>query len=374
VLTTYTPITEISIEQALCLPSDSLLVLSPSDRACRSYASMWTHRLHAQHATNQSISTNTTLPRFSTLKAWFADIWNEGQLFGCIPDVRTPISPTIELALWRHFASEIISVGSAESGVLANLFSEAWMIEHGYGDHALRADTPPFSMDSSGDLYRSVRARFSNALIHNGAITTAELPNALLKYAHSLALFVPDNLLQTPSFAPIVSEQRTLSALAEEHHQCKLLRIENADSYGTATRTHTQRSVFSNPRTEMEASIEWASQSLAYSKDSSKVQQQFTIVVPNLRQVRGAWQRALRDADLPFNISLGLPVSAYPWAAAGFTLAGALTQKVSTEKITQALRHPRWGYNDAIKSAISQREHALLESDKFRYPIFWVIC
>ncbi len=361
--TTYGSIPEVSIEQALSLPSDSLLVLSPSDRARRAYVSMWMHKARRQHKTRQSIAADTTLPRFSTLKAWFADIWNEGQLYGHIFDARTLISPATEAALWRHYASEVTNAGSAECGLLANVFSEAWTLEHGYGDHAIGTGIPPFAPNSSGDLYRSVRTRFIDTLRQREAITSAELPNALLKYAASVAPLVPAFLVQTPSFAPLVSEQRTLFALANTRNECKLLCIENDDSSDITANSHVHRRIFPDQRTEMQAAIEWASQSLAISNDLLDTQQQVTIVVPDLRQVRGVWQRAMRDADLPFNISLGLPVSAYPWAAAGFTLAGSLTQKISTEKITQALRHRRWGYNDAIKSAISRRERMLLESD-----------
>ncbi len=361
--TTYGSIPEVSIEQALSLPCDSLLVLSPSDRARRAYVSIWMHKARRQHGTHQSIAADTTLPRFSTLKAWFADIWNEGQLFGLISDARTLVSPATEAALWRHYAAEVTSAGSAESGLLANVFSEAWMLEHGYGDHALGARIPPFAPNSSGDLYRSVRTRFIDALRQREAITRDELPNALLKCATSVAPLIPAFLVQTPSFAPLVSEQRALLAFANARHECKLLCIGNHDSGDVPTNNHIQRRLFPDPRTEMQASIEWASQSLALSNGRSDTHQQVTIVVPDLRQVRGAWQRAIRDVDLPFNISLGLPVSAYPWAAAGFTLAGSLTQKISTEKITQALRHQRWGHSDSIKNAVSRRERTLLESD-----------
>jgi ATP-dependent helicase/nuclease subunit B len=337
--------------------------LSPSDRARRAYMSLWTHDLLARPTAQQSIGTSLTLPRFLTLKAWFANLWSEGQLFGFITDSRTLISPIIETALWRHFASEVADMGSAESAVLASVLSEAWMLEHGYGDRTLRNGATPFAPNSSGNLYRSVRARFVDALRQRAAITIAELPGVLLNHVTHLTALVPVHILQTPSFAPLHSEQKALFALTTATYKCKLFNIDAGASYANPENTHIRRGVLADRRTEMQAAIEWARQSTTSSTEKSKVRQQFAIVVSDLRQSRGIWQRAIRETELPFNISLGLPVSAYPWAAVGFTLAGALTQKISTEKIAQALRHSRWGYSEAMKVAIGHRERFLLESD-----------
>jgi ATP-dependent helicase/nuclease subunit B len=57
---------------------------------------------------------------------------------------------------------------------------------------------------------------------------------------------------------------------------------------------------------------------------------------------------------VPFNLSLGLPVSAHPWAAAGFTLVSALAQHTPVELIAQALRHPRWGHSEAFSNFIDR--------------------
>jgi probable DNA repair protein len=355
----FESLTTIAFERALALPNESLVVLSPSDRARRAYAGLWAQLRVAQDTTPSVIA--TTLPRFLTLKGWLANLWTEGQLFGRISDSRKLIEPAVEAALWRHFAAEIANVGSAESVALASACAEAWMLEHGYRD--LVSQRTPIAPTTSGDLYRSIRRQFTDALEARGAITSAELPGALVTQAEAIASLLPSVVLQTPSFAPIPAEQLVLTRLCEVHATSEHYVLDVSDSLGdNFTRAHERR-LFDDARAEQTAAIEWANTHTHSLSAATPFVRLLAIVVPDLRQTRGQWQRAMRETKLPFNISLGLAVSAYPWAAAGFTLAGALTQSEAPERIAQALRHPRWGYSDSLLRAIGIREQALLETD-----------
>ena len=327
-------------------------MLTPSDRSRRAYTSWW-----ARHLRKGSANSAATLPQISALKAWLVTLWSEAQLFALIDDQRALITATIEEALWRQLTTELVSVSAAESTKLAALCAEAWMLEHGYSETTTRDSAAPYAPGASGELYRDARARFVRILRLKNAITRAELPNTLSVHAAQLTPLLPRYLLQTPSFAPLPSEQIALDLMASNAIETQVVHIESE----FALANDCSRVLVANTREERQHAIAWARKWLNDPARETTPDEQIAIVVPDLRQKRGSWQRTLVDADIPFNLSLGLPISAYPWASSGFVLTNALTQPTSPEQIAQALRHPRWGHSVAQKSAINRRERALMD-------------
>jgi ATP-dependent helicase/nuclease subunit B len=325
-------------DELLALPAQQTLVLSPSDRARRAYEHVWTR------ATLKSQSKKAAaLPRFTTTKLWFAQLWEEGQLFGLIDSTTTLISTVIERALWCHVVESIAQTTSAESNALADRMMEAWMLEQSYGDGA----SVPFAVGSSGDMYRAARSAFLALLKSRDAMTAAQLHARLVQHAEKLTSLMPQHVVQTPSFAPLPSEQRAIRALLSAKG-AQLTILASVDGH----HQRAKRTELSDPTEERDSAIEWAQHALA--SVSEEMQLPFAIVVPDLKQTRGAWQRRLSASGASFNLSLGLPVSAHPWAAAGFTLVGALAQPMPVETISQALRHPRWGHADGISSSLNR--------------------
>ncbi|MGL5005300.1 MAG: hypothetical protein ACRDAM_20435, partial [Casimicrobium sp.] len=193
-----TPRTLLISNELLTLPAAKTIVLSPSDRARRAFARAWAH--DAQRASGRDAA---ILPRFMTIKSWFATLWEEGQLFGLIDDARELISPLVEAALWRHIAGDIANTSSVESAALAERFAEAWMLEHGYR----RANEAiPYAAGANGELYRSARKTFVEHLRNRNAITAAELPNALTNVAGAVDSIALEHWILTPQFAGQYSE------------------------------------------------------------------------------------------------------------------------------------------------------------------------
>jgi ATP-dependent helicase/nuclease subunit B len=320
-------------DELLALPAQQTLVLSPSDRARRAYEQVWVRATLKSQSKNAAV-----LPRFSTTKLWFAQLWEEAQLFGLIDDATAVISSAIERALWCHVVESIAQTTSAESNALADRMMEAWMLEQSYGDGA----SVPFAIGSSGDMYRAARSRFMALLKSRDAMTAAQLPAWLIQHAEKIRSLVPQYIVQTPSFAPLPSEQRAIKALVSSKGAQLKIPVSIAGNHQRAKRT-----VLPDPSEERDAAIEWTQRALAdaNAKSHDEAHLPFAIVVPDLKQTRGAWQRRLSASGTSFNLSLGLPVSAHPWAAAGFTLVSALAQPMPVETISQALRHSRWGHS-----------------------------
>ncbi len=335
----------------LSLPAAHTVVLSPSDRARRGFARVW-----ARDARRKAGRDAVALPRFVTINNWIANTWSDAQLFGLIDDTRTLISPATEAALWRHIARDVASASSAESAALADRFAEAWMLEHGYGGNANPSRPTPFALGASGELFRDARTEFVKKLREANALTSSELPHSLSQAAENWRMLVPQHLFVTPVFAGRGSEISLLSIIKSKSLFTNSDRVILNESI--SSKLHRIRCA--NVGLERDDAIAWARQQL--SGERAELGDQVAIVVPELQRSRGTWQRALREADLPFNISLGLPVSKYPWAAAGFTLVSAIFTPTAPETIAQALRHPRWGRSEATTTAINRRELLLLRA------------
>lgn len=295
------------------------------------------------------------LPRFMTIKSWFAGLWEEGQLHGAIDDTRELISPLLASALWRHIAAEVSGASPAESATLADRFAEAWMLEHGYREGG---ETCAFAVGANGEIYRSARAAFVQQLRAHHAISAEEIPSALCGYAEALAPLISQHLVITPQFSSVQSEKNAISILTKNRSRVLFHRANiDGDSipYAPGLRTGC-----ADPNAERDAVIDWVTARLG-ATSAAREASRFAIVVPDLQRSRARWQRALSAAGLTFNLSLGMPVSTYPWAAAGFTLVSSLFERLPPETIAQALRHPRWGYGGAVRAAIGRRERELLQ-------------
>jgi ATP-dependent helicase/nuclease subunit B len=338
--------------EVLALPAAQTLVLSPSDRARRGFARVWAHELQQSNA-----SSVVQMPRFETLKSHFAHTWNRAQLYGTISDERALIAPPIEAALWRHVASEIAATSRTESAALALRFAEAWSLENGYRESGSARQSVPFANGASGELYRAARSAFVTLLRRANAITASELPAALASLLDTHPEHTHQQILVTPYFSSTKIELAFLS----KYNKNRINVHCNGANDRIVNKSVNNRIEFADVSAERDAVIDWAAAMLDSLTGAQTAQ--IAIVVPNLSQTRGIWQRALTEAGLRFNVSLGSALSQYPWAAAGFCLVSALFSRAATETVAQALRHPRWGRTSATIAAIDRRERRLLENN-----------
>lgn len=297
------------------------------------------------------------LPTFATVKSYVATLWDESQLFGTLNDERRRIDGAIEASLWQHIAAETAGTSGAESAGLAQRFAEAWLLEHSYGDASASSATVPHANNASGELYRAARQLFMEKLRTENAISAAELPRSLARQWSFDRPHRYQHCIETPFFSRAKSEFELLSKINVKSNDA-------LSNWATANIADHTKYECADPRSERNAAIAWADRMLSQRREARHERRasQVAIVVPDLASTRGVWERALLEARLPFNLSLGLAVSKYPWAAVGFTLVSAMFSPNAPETIAQALRHPRWGRSHACNSAIGRREIELLAS------------
>lgn len=301
------------------------------------------------------------IPTFDTVNGFAARLWNEGQLFGVNSDPRALVAPVVEQALWRRFAQEISGATSAESAVLAAGFAEAWQLEHFHRETIGAAPLNVIAHGNNGELYREARQRFSHALNRQQAISGSELFGALAKSVWITSVIADQHIVRTPSFIRRNAEESffsTIAACARQPMHSMVCESNAVTSPGDSA--VPLRHEFANERDERRAAIRWAGDWLSATAEHAQ-SSQIAIVVPELHRERGQWERALASSTLEYNLSLGLPVSKHPWAAAGFALVSSLLNALPVETLSAALRHPRWGRSVDVLRAISARERDLLQ-------------
>lgn len=313
--------------------------LCPSDRAARAF-----ERSLARE--------NLAPPTCIDFERFCADLWRRGQLFGLIADSRALLDADAGAALWQSVVAEESSLMASESTHVATMADEAWTLAQRY-DLSLR-QLASFAAGSDGGqdnlaLFARYSVRMEGLLRRVGAITQAELYEALLARLDAIKSLLPERILLTPAFNVHAGQKRLLAAMNE-------LGVDV--SHWEPASMHTavwQAYEIADEQQEMRAAIAWANFQVNGGKDSS-VSRTVGIIVPNLSGCRAAWLTALREQLNPdewwlnpetdrarFNLSVGEPLAAYPWVAALATTLCATTGSVDSEVLAQALKHPRWG-------------------------------
>jgi ATP-dependent helicase/nuclease subunit B len=314
------------------------VVLSPSDRARRGFEQSW--RAHAMNVSGAALS-----PEFLTVNTFLAKLWSDAQCIGIIEDERALIGEVIEAALWREAVLQTANFTAAEANVIARTMQEAWSIELRYAQ-----GSAPLSLGANAALYAAAKRWITAKLTVRRALTREQLPLVIAQHASRFAALLPKRIVLTPSFAPIPAVETMLDALCAAT-TCGLTRWQ-LDASALSTRHN-----FAHAFDERNAAIEAATRAT----ESAPL----VIVVPDLQQTRGAWQRALIAAGVNHNTSLGLKLSDQPYVSSLLRVIEACDAPIDVETLAQALRHPRWARPDAQQRVINARELALLERGQY---------
>ncbi|TAG02662.1 MAG: hypothetical protein EAZ37_01115 [Burkholderiales bacterium] len=353
-----------TLQATLSALAGGSLVLSPSDRARRSFQRLWRRVASSQ-------SGSVVSPEFMTTDAWFRKLWSDAQCYGLIADERSIASPTVESALWREAVAATAprdsQSGAVATAALATLMQEAFALEHRYAS-ANSAAGATHATDGSinGKLYDDAKRFFVSRLSRGNAISSLMLPALIARYSaklHSLLPTSPGRILLTPSFAPIASELgafAALSAAAERAAGPRFAPFHRIDLPESNALPHPRRAEYVNEREEREAVIAAASRYVESDNARSA-----TIVVPSLSSQRELWRRALSESGVAFNLSLGRTLGSFSDTAVMLNVVAASSgEPLDIELTAQSLRHPRWALSDAQRRAVAIGEVELLSRGK----------
>ena len=317
----------------------STLYLCPSDRAARAF-----RRFLGRD--------NRAPPTCIDFEHFCANLWRRAQLFGLIADSRELLDADAGAALWQSVVADETSLMASESAHVASLADEAWTLAQRYGLSMRQLATLAAGSYGGQDnlaLFARCAVRMEALLRRVGAMTQAELYQALLARLDAIGSLLPECIVLTPAFTVHAGQKRLLAAMNE--HGVDVTHWKPIS--GGATDCHAYE--IADERQEMHAAIAWA-KARVVDGDVANTARTIGIIVPNLSACRAQWLTALREQLNPdawwlnpetdrvrFNLSVGEPLAAYPWVAALTTVLSATVGSVDTEVLAQALMHPRWG-------------------------------
>ncbi len=328
------------------------LYLCPSDRAARAW-----HGLLAKE--NEGVSTRVTCKH---VESWLEEIWSRAQIFGMLLDLREVLDPAIASALWQQAVRETTDFAASECMRIAKLAEDAWSLSHRYFLSQLQISAFAASDDNIG-VYVRISTRVRAILDSNSCVTRAELPMLISEHAQACHLLLPARIVLTPVF----SSDPALDKLWACLRQCGV-RVDEAP-VNTHCARPTQIMAYTEAATEMRDAIDWAARQLGDHPDKS-----VALIVPNLAASRDEWLRALRERFNPdqwwrdpatdrehFNLSAGEALADFPYVHCLITLLRAITHPLDTERIAQALLHPRWSRGVRCQHKVTRMQQQLLE-------------
>ncbi len=332
--------------------ANNTLYLCPSDRAARA----WRVRLARRHDARASAASCTHI------EAWLADLWSRAQIFGMIEDSRELLEPIVASALWQHVADNETDFAPPECARVAKLAEDAWLLAH---RHALAPTqiAAYAATDANIALYARLSVRVRALLKRNAVITRAELPTVIAEHANAFVALMPARIVLTPSF----SSDPSLAALWDAL-RAHGVAVDRDDDQATDAKT-AEILAFTDAATEMRDAITWAAKQL-----SAQPEKSVALIVPNLAASRDEWLRALRaqfnahdwwrdpaSDRAHFNLSAGDALGEFPYVHSLITLLRATTQELDTERIAQALLHPRWSQGGPWRYHVDRAQQRLLE-------------
>ena len=328
------------------------LYLCPSDRSARA----WQRRLLAH---------GESVVDCVAVEPWLTGLWSRAQLFGAIEDKRELIDPVALNALWHRIVADMTTLAEPECTRVAGLADEAWTLafRHGFPMQQIAAFA---GGDDNVSLFAVCATRMQRLLQERGALTRAELPEALLTHCRTLVSMLPARIVLTPSFSAD-------PALLRLWKSCRELGVEidaaSADETSGMAPPAPDVVCCADSAQEMAAALDWAEHKLASSPDIT-----VALIVPDLATHRADWLRSLRsrfNADAwwrdpatdreRFNLSVADTLDLVPHVASLLTLLRSCTTEQDTEVLAQALRHSRWGRSPESLHDISLRQQDLLD-------------
>ncbi|MEW5708532.1 MAG: PD-(D/E)XK nuclease family protein [Pseudomonadota bacterium] len=274
-------------------------------------------------------------PQILPLSAWLERTYDEASLDAAL----LPLSPLQEQALWERVigeseaASPLLEVAST-----ASLAREAWQLAHAY---RLWESLQRQPLNEDGRVFLGWASRYRELTEALTALDAARLLDMLAAWIREGRATVPRQAVLC-GFEEVTPQERELfAALAAAG--CTLATLSSPARAARAVRV-----AFPGTGEEIEAAARWARARL-----SANPHARIGVVVPDLARQRRRLERVfvqvMRPASglpgiptgaLPFNVSLGEPLSAYPLVDTALAVLELLEGEADLERLGSLLRSP----------------------------------
>ena len=296
--------------------------------------------LHAfeQSAVEQGLQAWPT-PRIWPWPVWLQAVWEEARVSGSEPASQFLLGPHQEQRVWEDIITESMTGQPLlqVAGVVRDA-QQAWQLVQSWNIALTREQ---FSYNHDSTSFFQWASKFENRCREQEWLSSACLADRLQRSLKNGDLAVPHELLLI-GFDTLTPQQRLLlSTLAETGSGVRWIQF--TDKAG-----HAMRTVFPDVHGEAAGMAHWVRWRLEQNPAA-----RIGVVVPEFAAQRELVAKALdemlvpqathpglQSAVRPYNLSLGLPLSAYPIVRTALGLFDLFNQAVSLETISQLLRSP----------------------------------
>ncbi len=297
-----------------------------------------TLRIYEQAALERGLDAWPT-PPIRHWPIWLQNVWEEAVVSGGVPAPAFLLAPQQERRIWEDIVTESLAGQPLQQvpGVVRGV-QEAWKLIRSW-NIPLTRDGFRYNRDSFA--FYQWASQFDARCKERGWLSEACLAERLQECLGQGGLAVPDELVLI-GFDELAPRQHLLlSALLEAGCTVRWVRL--ADKDARAVRT-----VFPDARKEATGMARWVRERLEENPAAS-----IGVIVPEFAAQREFVSQALDDmlapqaahpgqqsVGRPYNLSLGLPLSAYPIVRTALTLLGLLNKAVSLQTASHLLRSP----------------------------------
>ena len=335
---------------------NDLLILTPTARLARAVL--------AEHAARaiQSGATTWFTPRVLTLSAWQDELRDHYALRA--RDTRIPISAAQASILWQREVEQQVFIGDP---AVADLAESAWRRLHEF-DLPLPWEWQGLELTPDAAHFQRWALRFRRVCERAGWIDAwtfaRELPDVILRGD----VPVPEQIELTGFEQPLTPlAERTLAACVQRGTQV-------SGKPGTPGATDTQSPVLplvavATAEAELQGAADWSRARLAERSDA-----RLAIVVPDLAGRLSDVERILRKtfapqrvlaapaAPMPWHISLGVPLPAWPLVSDALRLLGLDPDCIPQSDLVHLLHSPFIGGAETERDTRASTAFELLSS------------
>ncbi len=279
----------------------------------------------------------------SYLGAWLSEIWAEWLYSGGAESPDRLLRPFEEQIVWEEI------IRSAPEGQLLNVAATAALAQDAWKevcDGRIPLDAAEWNLSEDSVAFHSWAQEFRGRCQDNGWFSSAELPAIVAGLITGGEVPVPSRVELAGFFDPTPAQNRLFKAL-----EGRGTRI--GERAPPAHKPSGVRVAFSDTDREVRAAARWSRSLVEDDPDAANPDFSIGIIAPGLSQLRSRIERIFgqefhprsqlhpdQDGKRLFNISLGLPLGAYPLVKAAFLLLEANPRSIPISVASRLVRSP----------------------------------
>ncbi|HKI63764.1 MAG TPA: hypothetical protein VKA16_03970, partial [Burkholderiales bacterium] len=297
------------------------------------------------------------------LSAFVERLYQDALYSELAPELPLLLAEAQEIELWEQviraspWGSELLDASRTAAQAM-----HAWRLAHGWRIAGALGAFP-------GNEDAAAFARWAAAYAKNQATDAARLPDVVAPLLGNAALRTPKLLVAYGFDVVTPQESEFLDACAANNMEVQACEAQKVEA-------ETRRIVFQSARHELEAAAGWARQKVEAGA------KRIGVVVPELaarrKEVLRVFSRTMNPAHnlpasevraLPFNVSLGEPLSDAPLAHAALSILALALGEVPFEAASRLVRSPFLGGAEAEMAPRARLDATLRQSAPARLTL-----